>query len=88
MPDTLQVTRTRNVDLYHPPHSVSGRFGTRLRALRRERSWTQERMANDFGIDRTFISDLERGRKSVSLHTLEVIALGMKVSLSDLLSGL
>jgi transcriptional regulator with XRE-family HTH domain len=45
-------------------------------------------MAVDFGIDRSFISDVERGRKSISLRMLEVIALGMEVSLSDLLAGL
>ena len=67
------------------PRDVSSRFGARLRELRRERNLTQLRMANDFGIDRSFISDVERGRKSISLPMLEVIALGMKLSLSDLL---
>ena len=67
---------------------VSSRFGVRLRELRKERQWTQTRMADKFGIDRTFISDVERGRKSISLNLLEVIALGMKLSLSDLLKGL
>ena len=46
------------------------------------------RMAVDFGIDRSFISDLERGRKAASLPTMEIIALGMKMSLSDLLDKL
>jgi len=69
----------------HPPRDVSSRFGARLRQLRRERNLTQLRMANDFGIDRSFISDVERGRKSISLPMLEVIALGMKVTLSELL---
>ena len=45
-------------------------------------------MANRFGIDRTFISDVERGRKSISLPTLNVIAMGMKVTLSDLMKEL
>lgn len=67
---------------------VSSRFGLRLRELRRERNLTQLRMATDFGIDRSFISDVERGRKSISLPMLEVIALGMNVSLSDLLRDL
>ena len=49
---------------------------------------TQLRMAVDFGIDRSFISDVERGHKSISLHLLEVIALGLDVSLSDLLDGI
>ncbi len=63
---------------------LSTRFGRRLRELRRERNMTQLQMAIGFGIDRSFISDVERGRKSISLHMLEVIALGMKLSLSDL----
>jgi DNA-binding XRE family transcriptional regulator len=67
---------------------VSSRFGIRLRELRRERNLTQLRMAREFGIDRSFISDVERGRKSISLPMLEVIALGMKISLSELLRNL
>jgi DNA-binding XRE family transcriptional regulator len=70
------------------PRDISSRFGARLRELRRERNLTQLRMASDFGIDRSFISDVERGRKSISLPMLEVIALGMKISLSDLLQDI
>ncbi|WP_396270678.1 helix-turn-helix domain-containing protein [Granulicella paludicola] len=70
------------------PRDISSRFGLRLRELRRAHNMTQLRMAVDFGIDRSFISDVERGKKSISLHMLEVIALGMKVSLADLFSGL
>lgn len=64
---------------------VSSRFGLRLRTLRRDRNLTQVRMASAFGIDRTFISDVERGRKSISLPMLEVVALGFHMSLSELL---
>ena len=71
-----------------PSLDVSSRFGIRLRELRHERNLTQLRMARDFGIDRSFISDVERGRKSISLPMLEVIALGMKISLSELLRNL
>ena len=75
----------RNPQNYYLPMDVSSRFGVRLRQLRRERNLTQLRMAEDFGIDRTFISDVERGRKSISLPMLEVVALGLKMSLSELL---
>lgn len=67
------------------PLDVSSRFGLRLRQLRRDRNLTQLRMAIDFGIDRTFISDVERGRKSISLPMLEILALGFQLSLSELL---
>jgi DNA-binding XRE family transcriptional regulator len=75
----------RNPENYYQPMDVSSRFGVRLRQLRQERSLTQLRMATEFGIDRTFISDVERGRKSISLPILEVMALGFKMSLSELL---
>ncbi len=78
----------RNPGNYYLPMDVSSRFGVRLRQLRRERNLTQLRMAVDFGIDRSFISDVERGRKSISLPMLEVIALGLKMSLSELLKDL
>jgi DNA-binding XRE family transcriptional regulator len=70
------------------PRDVSSRFGLRLRELRRANNLTQLQMAVDFGIDRSFISDVERGRKSISLPMLEILALGLGLSLSDLLSGI
>jgi DNA-binding XRE family transcriptional regulator len=79
------LTTTRNPANYYLPMDVSSRFGVRLRQLRRERNLTQLRMAVEFGIDRTFISDVERGRKSISLPMLEVMALGLQMSLSELL---
>ena len=45
-------------------------------------------MAINFGINRTFISDVERGRKSISLPMLEILALGLNMSLSELLRDL
>ena len=80
--DTNYSRRPQN---YFLPLDVSSRFGVRLRQLRRDRNMTQLRMAVEFGIDRTFISDVERGRKSISLPMLEVVALGFQLSLSELL---
>jgi len=64
---------------------VTTRFGDRLRQLRKSRNMTQLQMSIQFGIDRSYISNVEQGRKSISLPTLEVIALGFNMSLSDLL---
>ena len=69
-------------------NDVSARFGRRLRELRRAKNMTQLHMAIHFGIDRSFISDVERGRKSISLPMMEVIALGLGMSLSELLNSL
>ncbi len=81
----LNSAATRRPENFYLPRDVSSRFGVRLRELRRDRNLTQLRMAVEFGIDRTFISDVERGRKSISLPMLEVLALGFNLSLSELL---
>ena len=70
------------------PCDVGRRFGSRLRELRRSRSMTQLQMAVLFGIDRSYISEIECGKKGVSLATLEVIAIGCGMPLSDLLASL
>lgn len=64
------------------------RLGSRIRKLRQQREWTQVEMAEKFGVDRSFLADLERGKTNVSLLTLDTIARGFEVSISKLLSGL
>ncbi|MFT4112059.1 helix-turn-helix domain-containing protein [Silvibacterium sp.] len=71
-----------------PSNDISSRFGRRLRVLRQERRLTQAEMAKRFGIDRSYISELECGRKSVSLPTLEILAIGLGMTLSDLLRSI
>jgi DNA-binding XRE family transcriptional regulator len=67
---------------------IGSRFGVRLRDLRRSHGLTQLDMAVTFGIDRTYISDVECGKKGISLATLEIIALGFSMNLSQLLADL
>ena len=68
--------------------SIGLRFGSRLRELRKQRGWTQVRTAEEFGIDRSYISDMERGKKNVCLPTMEVLAQGFEISLAQLVRGL
>jgi DNA-binding XRE family transcriptional regulator len=64
---------------------IVDRFGIRLRTLRKAHGMTQLDLAVNFGIDRSFISDVERGKKGISLPMLEVLALGFRMSVSQLL---
>ncbi|MGD0601914.1 MAG: helix-turn-helix transcriptional regulator [Terriglobales bacterium] len=64
------------------------RLGTRIRKLRKKRGWTQVEMAERVGIDRSFLADVERGKRNVSILNLDLMAKGLKVSLSQLLSRL
>ena len=66
---------------------VCERFGKRLRTLRRERGWSQTYLSVHTGLSRTFISDVEVGRKEPCLRTLEILALGFEIGLGELLEG-
>lgn len=63
-------------------------FGRRLKQLRNKQGWTQVYMAEHVGIDRSYISDMENGKKAVCLPTLQVLAQAFGISMSKLLSGL
>jgi transcriptional regulator with XRE-family HTH domain len=64
------------------------RLGDRIAKLRRKRGWTQVEMAERVGIDRSFLADVERGKRNVSILNLELMAKGLKVSLAQLFSRL
>jgi len=64
------------------------RLGKRLRRLRKNREWTQVYMAEHVGMDRSFISDLENGKKEICIRNLELLATTFGISISKLLSGL
>lgn len=64
------------------------RLGERISKLRKGRGWTQVIMAEKIGLDRSFIADVERGKRNISILNLEIMAKGFKMTLSRLLSKL
>lgn len=63
-------------------------LGNRIRSLRRKNGWTQVEMADILGVDRSYLSEIETGKKDPSLRVLKTIADGFRMSLSQFLSGL
>lgn len=63
-------------------------LGDRIRKLRKRRGWTQVVMAERIGLDRSFLADVERGKRNISILNLDIISKGLKLSLSRLLSKL
>ena len=60
----------------------------RIRDLRLAKELSQEALAFDCGLDRTYISGIERGRRNVSLRNIEILARKLGVSLAELMDGL
>ena len=58
------------------------RYGYALRKLRLEQNLSQEEFADKCDLHRTYISDVELGKRNVSLENIERIsnALGMTIS--------
>jgi transcriptional regulator with XRE-family HTH domain len=63
------------------------RLGNRVRALRKKQAWTQVELAEMLGIDRSYLSEIETGKKDPSLRVLKTIADGFSLTLSQLLRG-
>jgi transcriptional regulator with XRE-family HTH domain len=61
-------------------------FGSILRQLRTEKNFSQERLALDSGLDRTFISLLERGLRQPSLSTLLQLSNVLHIKASDVIT--
>ena len=59
-----------------------------MRALRRKHRWSQVELAEMLGIDRSYLSEIETGKKDPSLRVLKTIADGFQLSLSQFLKGL
>lgn len=60
-------------------------FARNLKRVRNERGLSQEALADLAGIDRTYVSALERERYSASLDTIEKLAGVLKVDPHELL---
>jgi transcriptional regulator with XRE-family HTH domain len=58
-------------------------FGIVLREIRVDRCKTQEALAFESGLDRTYISLLELGTRSPTLDTIMALCLALNVSLSS-----
>jgi transcriptional regulator with XRE-family HTH domain len=67
----------------HRP-SVLERFGNRVRELRKERGISQEAFADKCGLNRTYISGIERGKRNVALCNVDAIARAFGISISEL----
>ena len=57
------------------------RFGNAVRERRVELHISQEDFAERAGLHRTYVSDLERGRRNVSLENIEKLADALNLSM-------
>ena len=72
-----------------PPLSeATAAFGRRVRAQREELGLTQEGLADIVELHWTFVGQVERGRRNISLHNILKLAAGLKIDPGELVRGL
>jgi transcriptional regulator with XRE-family HTH domain len=67
-----------------PMDSVLVRFGRRVRELRKAKGMSQEALALEAGLDRSYVGGVERGERNISIENMVRIAAALGVSLSKL----
>jgi transcriptional regulator with XRE-family HTH domain len=60
-------------------------FGRNLRLLRRLKEISQEQLALDANLSRTYVSEVERGARNVSIDNMAQLADAIGAPLTDLL---
>ena len=63
---------------------IRERFGFAVKVRREELGLTQEDLAGKAGIHRTYLSDIERGSRNVSLINIERVAAALSMKISEL----
>ena len=67
------VTDSKSLD-------VRALFGKRLREIRLSRGLSQEALAFEAKLDRTYVSSCERGQRNISLDNIHRLARALRVS--------
>jgi transcriptional regulator with XRE-family HTH domain len=60
-------------------------FGKHLAAIRKEKNWSQEKLALESGLARSYIGDVERGIRNIALINICKIADTLGIRVVDLM---
>ena len=68
--------------------NIKSKFGNKVREIRKSKGLSQESFAGLADIDRTYIADIENGKRNVSIVIVYKIAKAFKISISKLFSDI
>ena len=56
---------------------IKEKFGQKVKELREQKGFSIEQLANISNVDRNYISDIEKGKRNVSIEIMEKIILAL-----------
>ena len=65
---------------------IRARLAANVRKAREAKGWSQEDYADRAGIHRTYVSDIERGRRNPTITVVEKLARPFEMTASELLA--
>ncbi len=68
--------------------NINTQLGMRIAFLRKQRGWSQEELSFECGVNKNYLSDLERGRRNPSLKIMQRIADSFEINLETLFKGI
>lgn len=63
---------------------IKKKFGMQVRRLRKDLGLSQEELASQANLDRTFISHIERGTRSITIESIEKVSRALNVDIQEL----
>lgn len=61
-------------------------FAKNLKKVRISKGFSQEKLADDCNLHRTYVSSVERGERNISVDNMEKLAVALGVNITELLS--
>jgi transcriptional regulator with XRE-family HTH domain len=68
--------------------NIQTALGARIRKLRKAQEWSQERLAESSDMHWTYIGQVERGERNLTLQSIQAIAKALNLKISELFRGL
>ena len=62
--------------------NIQEKFGNKVKSLREQKGISIEHLANNSNVDRNYISDIEKGKRNVSIEVIEKIMTGLDTDLA------
>lgn len=62
--------------------------GARIRALRKDKGWSQERLAELAELNASYVGKIERGEKNVTFKSLEKVSASLGITIEELFQNI